>query len=199
VTQTSIANRPIYRKEAFAGIEFNGADAFLPINNAHSLVQGNSFTVVVVERRRSSKNNNFFLGGTTGARNANLVLGNVTSNILRFAFFANDVDGQTPNFQQSLEQTRIVAFEKTPTGRALYLNGQQLNRDSNREILSSWNGAAIGRFGLGDFYHGNLYEILIFNPGLTTERRQKIEGYLAHKWGIPMNLSAGHPFKNAAP
>jgi hypothetical protein len=199
VTQTSIVNRPIYRKEAFAGIEFNGADSFLPIDNAFSLVQGNSFTVIVVERRKSSKNNNFFLGGTTGARNANLVLGNVTSNILRFAFFANDVDGRTPNYQQSLEQTRIVAFEKTPTGRALYLNGQQLNRDSNMEVLSSWNGAAIGRFGMGDFYQGVLYEILIFNPGLTTERRQKVEGYLAHKWGIPMNLVTGHPFKNAAP
>jgi fumarylacetoacetate (FAA) hydrolase family protein len=170
----------------------------MPITNAFDLVRGNNFTVVVVEKRKSSKQNNFFLGGTTGARNANLVLGNVVSNVMRFAFFANDIDGQTPNYQQSLEQTRVLVFEKTPTGRAIYLNGQQLNRDSNREILSGWNGAAIGRFG-GDFYQGILYEVLIFNPGLSPDRRQKIEGYLAHKWGIPMNLSAGHPFKNSAP
>ena len=198
VLQTSIANRPIYRKEAFTGIEFDGSSQFMPITNAFDLVRGNNFTVVVVEKRKSSKQNNFFLGGTTGARNANLVLGNVVSNVMRFAFFANDIDGQTPNYQQSLEQTRVLVFEKTPTGRAIYLNGQQLNRDSNREILSGWNGAAIGRFG-GDFYQGILYEVLIFNPGLSPDRRQKIEGYLAHKWGIPMNLSAGHPFKNAAP
>ena len=29
--------------------------------------------------------------------------------------------------------------------------------------------------------------------------RHKIEGYLAHKWGLEANLSAGHPYKTAPP
>jgi hypothetical protein len=29
--------------------------------------------------------------------------------------------------------------------------------------------------------------------------RQKIEGYLAWKWGIQASLPAAHPYRNAAP
>jgi hypothetical protein len=198
VTQTSVVNRPIFRQEAFPGIDFDGTGQFLPIPNAEQLVSGNNFTVFVVEKRKSSKGNNFFLGGTQGGRNNNLVLGYILNNLIRFAFFSNDVDGSVPNYQQSLEPTRVWAFEKIPTGRNIYLNGQRLNGDNNMETLTAWVGAAIGRFG-GSFYQGTVYEILIYNPGLNTERRQKIEGYLAHKWGIPVNLVAGHPFRSAEP
>jgi hypothetical protein len=198
VTQTSLLNRPMYKREAFYGVEFDGTGAFLPIPNAAQFVAGNNFTVFVVEKRKSSKGNNFFLGGTVGARNNNLVLGYVIPNLIRFAFFANDVDGRVPNYQQSLEPTRVWAFEKTPTGRAIYLNGERLSSDNNMEVLQNWIGAAVGRFG-GDYYQGILHEILIFNPGLASERRQKIEGYLAHKWGQSTGLVSGHPYKTSSP
>ena len=198
VTQTSIVNRPTYRREAFPGLEFNGSDSFLPIDNGFDLVRGNNFTVCVVEKRKSSKGNNFFLGGLQGGRNNNLVLGYIVNNAIRFAFFSNDVDGNVSNYQGTLEPIRIWVFEKTPTGRTIYLNGQRLNGDNNTETLVGWPGSALGRFG-GIYYEGMIHEVLIFNPGLDIGRRQKIEGYLAHKWGIPMNLATGHPFRNAAP
>jgi hypothetical protein len=34
---------------------------------------------------------------------------------------------------------------------------------------------------------------------MTTADRQRVEGYLAHKWGLTANLPADHPYKNAAP
>ncbi len=66
------------------------------------------------------------------------------------------------------------------------------------EVLSGWSGAAIGRYG-GDYYQGMIYEVLVFNPGLSLDRRQKIEGYLAHKWGVSGSLDAGHPYKGSPP
>ena len=33
----------------------------------------------------------------------------------------------------------------------------------------------------------------------TQEQRQRIEGYLAHTWGLTANLPAGHPYKAAPP
>lgn len=197
VSQTSIVNRPTYVMEAQPGLEFDGDSNFMTIPNAFSMVSG-TFTVFVVEKRKSSKGNNFFLGGTQGGRNNNLVLGYILNNLIRFAFFSNDVDGSVPNFNQSLEPVRIWTFDKTSTGRVIYLNGQRLNGDGNLELLSNWVGAAIGRFG-GIYYKGMIYEILIFNPSLSTDRRQKIEGYLAHKWGLSANLVSNHPFKTAAP
>jgi hypothetical protein len=179
-------------------LEFNGTNQFFPIPNASSMVTGN-FTVFVVERRKSARSNNFFLGGTTGARNNNLVLGYVLSNRMRFAFFANDVDGAVAPYSQSLEPTRVWAFEKTPLGRTIYVDGTRLSGDNNRETLQSWGGAALGRFGMGDFYGGTIYEVLIYNTSLPVDKRQKLEGYLANKWGTTGSLPAGHPFKINSP
>jgi len=33
----------------------------------------------------------------------------------------------------------------------------------------------------------------------ATSDREKVEGYLAHKWGLKANLPAGHPYKTSAP
>jgi hypothetical protein len=46
---------------------------------------------------------------------------------------------------------------------------------------------------------GDLAEVLIFNTTLSTIQRQKIEGYLAHKWGLQSTLPADHPHKTTAP
>jgi hypothetical protein len=36
-------------------------------------------------------------------------------------------------------------------------------------------------------------------PFVDTDTREKIEGYLAWKWGLEGNLPIGHPYKSAAP
>jgi hypothetical protein len=42
-------------------------------------------------------------------------------------------------------------------------------------------------------------EIVITSGLLTTDERNKIQGYLAWKWGLVGNLPIGHPYKDAAP
>lgn len=196
-TQNSITNRPVYKQEAFPGLEFNGVDTFLPIPDAARMISG-TFTVFVVERRKSSKGSNYFMGGTTGATNQNLVLGYRYNNVGTMAFFNNDVDIRLANYQQSLEPIRIWTFEKTPTGRNIYINGERVGGDNNLATMLGWGGAAIARFG-NEFYQGMMHEVLVFNPVLSVDRRQKVEGYLAHKWGQATNMVAGHPYKTAAP
>ena len=53
----------------------------------------------------------------------------------------------------------------------------------------------------GDYFVWNGYyaEVLCFNVQLSDTNRQKIEGYLAWKWGLQSSLPAGHPYKSAAP
>ena len=45
------------------------------------------------------------------------------------------------------------------------------------------------------FHHfdGDYAELLIYNRALSDAEIQKIEGYLAHKWGLTGNLDASHP------
>ena len=42
-------------------------------------------------------------------------------------------------------------------------------------------------------------ELVMYNTVLSIPERQKVEGYLAWKWGLQANLPAGHPYKTAAP
>jgi hypothetical protein len=46
---------------------------------------------------------------------------------------------------------------------------------------------------------GDISEVVVFLSALTTADSQRMEGYLAHKWGLTANLPANHPYKNAAP
>ena len=48
------------------------------------------------------------------------------------------------------------------------------------------------------YVNGAFAEMVIVKD-VTTVTRQKIEGYLAWKWGLQANLPVGHPYKSAAP
>jgi hypothetical protein len=52
-----------------------------------------------------------------------------------------------------------------------------------------------GRFPLD----GAIGEMIFIPSALDLETRHKIEGYLAHKWGLTSNLPSYHPYKNIAP
>jgi len=49
------------------------------------------------------------------------------------------------------------------------------------------------------YYDGQIAEIVLTASALPLGDRQKLEGYLAHKWGLTANLPADHPYKTAAP
>lgn len=63
-----------------------------------------------------------------------------------------------------------------------------------------------GYFNIGNYqnaidqnFQAYVGEVIIYNRLLSTIERQQIEGYLAWKWGLPANLPASHPYKNAPP
>jgi hypothetical protein len=49
------------------------------------------------------------------------------------------------------------------------------------------------------YFIGNIAEFLYYPTGLTTIQRQKVEGYLASKWGLQTSLPSNHPYKTTAP
>jgi len=51
----------------------------------------------------------------------------------------------------------------------------------------------------GRGWSGIIAEVVVCSSQLGASDRQKVEGYLAHKWGLEANLPAGHPYKSAAP
>ena len=60
------------------------------------------------------------------------------------------------------------------------------------------NDYVIGRGG-SNYSDGRFCEYIVLRRNATTAERQKLEGYLAHKWGLTANLPADHPYKTAVP
>ena len=48
-------------------------------------------------------------------------------------------------------------------------------------------------------FGGDIAEIVVTPSMLSPADRQKIEGYLAHKWGLTANLPSDHPYKTVGP
>jgi len=57
----------------------------------------------------------------------------------------------------------------------------------------------VGSSSSGDFYDGLLHEVFILDYYPDENTLSKIEGYLAHKWGLTANLPSNHPYKDVAP
>ena len=49
------------------------------------------------------------------------------------------------------------------------------------------------------YLNGFIAEIVIATTALSVDDRQRLEGYLAHKWGLTTNLPTGHPYKTTPP
>ncbi len=54
-------------------------------------------------------------------------------------------------------------------------------------------------YAYGTPWDGKVGEVIIVNTALSDSDRQKIEGYLAHKWGTATRLPSDHPYESAAP
>jgi subtilisin-like proprotein convertase family protein len=61
-------------------------------------------------------------------------------------------------------------------------------------------GSAIGSAkAAGTHFTGDIAEIVIVHAALDTADREKLEGYLAHRWALAGSLPTGHPFRTAPP
>ena len=91
---------------------------------------------------------------------------------------------------------------------------------NNQSVIYSFNGTAVNadfaytfaapstNFTLGNRFNGTASatywdgahsEVIVLNRALTSTERHKLEGYLAHKWGLDASLPADHPYKNYGP
>jgi hypothetical protein len=110
----------------------------------------------------------------------------------------------TPNVFKQFCTLHDIANGTTSQKIKLLVNGI----DTSSTVTSSSAGTSsnasndffIGDYATGSFFlAGDIGEIIILNSLPSTDTRQKIEGYLAHQWGIASLLDASHPYKSVAP
>jgi hypothetical protein len=81
----------------------------------------------------------------------------------------------------------------------VWKNAEELVSDNvPHSVLTDGGNVDVGRFSTA-YFRGGIGEFIVINNTVSLSDRQKIEGYLAHKWGLEDNLPIGHPYKSAPP
>lgn len=132
-----------------------------------------------------------------------LFLGTLNSNVATFTGVGAWQGGTAANSPSYNWLGSWYLVEMQLSGSTLYPyvtgNAQSTKGSSSTSSFTNLNiGGANGAFS-GQPWYGDIGEILVYNSYLANADRQKIEGYLAWKWGIQSQLPSNHPYKNAAP
>jgi len=139
--------------------------------------------------RFTAKNGNPAFGITTTATPANGVANTFTfsSSVLTSPFVFSSVS---------------ITASNTNT---IWVNGTQAYTVSEAISISSGTLIYLGYgvnsplLSVSQGYNGYMFEYLIYPYGVSSTERQKIEGYLAWKWGIQTSLPQAHPYYLSAP
>jgi hypothetical protein len=94
-------------------------------------------------------------------------------------------------------QTVLISATFSAGAQALFLNGASVGSSSRPSIgldsqvlrLGTWLSSTQGLL-------GQLGEVIVYSTQLPADERQRIEGYLAWKFGVQTNLPASHPWAN---
>ena len=96
-------------------------------------------------------------------------------------YFLNGTSTTVNNVFNTMQSDFIMSISKNST---LNLNGFVIGQDR----LNTTRG-----------WGGWIGEVVVFNYKLSDADREKVEGYLAHKWSLTSNLPSSHPYKSSAP
>jgi hypothetical protein len=175
---------------AKAGIIAN-PNALLPVIGTNALDPVNAGCSLFYDDRSAASRNNYVAGYITrggGNAVANAFQNNVwPAETLTIVGAISDPSNGTAASRQRI---RI-------NGGTEYANNTETNTPSNSNPSYTLQ---IGRAGnsAGSF-SGSIAEVVIASGQVSSTIREKIEGYLAWKWGIEGSLPGGHPYISAAP
>jgi hypothetical protein len=95
---------------------------------------------------------------------------------------------------------KIVSGWIGAAGTEVFTNGNEtLARSFSINTGSNTRGYIFQFWSLNGWWNGACQDLIAYNRKLTTDERQKVEGYLAAKWDTRALLPAGHPYKSALP
>lgn len=81
----------------------------------------------------------------------------------------------------------------------IFKNGALLAGDSSGHSVGTAGNIYIGSDGNSQYQDTSIGEVVIIEGTVSVEDRQKLEGYLAHEWGLAASLPTAHPYAAAPP
>jgi hypothetical protein len=115
-------------------------------------------------------------------------------------WYMNPGTNMTGNSTNLLNQWVMLSAEfDIPNGQAtLALNATEYNTNVAQSGLSTMGAMSVR---LNDYQNNadSDWGEVVFVEDVTQANSDKIEGYLAHKWGLTADLPSNHPYKTSAP
>jgi hypothetical protein len=175
-----------------AGLVFNGSGYFYIPGLAGSIVN-KAFVIFIVETLNTTSNTVNLFGDDV---QSNYGTDNVlhiqyrTTTDLTFAFYSDDLENTTIS---GTGNRRVWTFWlPTASNRVIRRNGAVDVTHGNYNRLNYFTTPSIGRCFGGGTYYGTMSEIIIYPSDIGITNIQKVEAYLAQKWGLKSSLASGH-------
>ncbi len=148
---------------------------------------------VYYDDRSSLSRDNALVSLVTRGVDGSPVIGNVSTNGFITANTHNILSQLTdPSNAVASNRSEIRVNAGTPSKYNISTNPLSTSSPAFTLQIGSTGNSILGMT-------GELAEIIFVSGVATLDTRQKMEGYLAHKWGLTANLPADHPYKSAVP
>ena len=194
-TQATAGLQPTYTTNT---VNLNGSQWFA-VNL--DFIAGHDFSAFVVLNNTNYVN--IYGALTAGNGSSSLHNGFANSSTYRVNYWGNDY-GPSISAAYHAGSTNLINIDWVNTGNV----GKSVRANGNLEgsagqtggISAMSGGGTIGNVVGQGILSGTIYEIIfILDTNITTTNRNKLEGYLAWKWGIQSYLPSGHPYLSGPP
>lgn len=206
--QSSAGAKPTYSataRNSLPGLTFDGGD-FLDLSALTGFPTGNAAGARMVVGYQSAGSGNWrsalSYGAAVNAQHRSISIND--SSLVAIDYW--DIGVTLPSAPTWSNTDAIVyAHEDGSSTADLISNGDTTTDVDDASTGTRSTASTRGRVGAnsdttaGDLWVGVLQEWFVFNRVLTDDERERMEGYLAHKWGLTGKLPSGHPYKSSAP
>jgi hypothetical protein len=199
-------------------IRFNGTQAF-SVPNAVSMTRNiGSFSVIAIRKFAAlpATEQNIFRANTNSAGSRVLFGAGVTANKAQVGGRRLDADSfasvvSSGDVSTTLFEIQSGIYDYANSDLYLHINGTLIasstsfltngsTSDTDSQLVAiSGGGAGGGAPFTSGFFNGDIGELVALPTAASLDTRQRIEGYLAHKWGLEANLPNDHPYKTTGP
>lgn len=193
-TQAIAASQPAYISSSFnslPALTFDGVNDRL----LHGLTTGGASTIFVVYRLNQAQTSYRVLisigpNNTTGS----MFLARTTATVMG-SYGTSDINSNHP-YQINVPTISAMEDSDDSTAKNFWVNGANAG-----VFTANPSGQPIAHLGGidGQACAVTIAECVVLPSVASSTTRQRIEGYLAWKWGLVANLPADHPYKTARP
>ena len=179
-----------------SNIVFNGSSYF---NINLDFLAGVSHTAFIVIQPTFFTN---IYGAATGSSGSNSLHVGFENNGIRYRmnYWGNDYGPDFVNYKPS-QYNFLQFYWENNASKTVFANGFLEGTTNQAGIIGTMaGGGRIGNVVGQGIIQANIREIVFYtsstgNP-LTDDQRQRVEGYLAWKWGLQSNLPPNHPYNS---